>query len=53
MNGFINHAVRFNEYDALFRAFDNPEDKIGIEAFVFIEADSFAATLIAQEEHPF
>ena len=47
VDGIMHHAVGFYENDALFRTFGYPEDKVGIEAFVFIEADSFASTLVA------
>ena len=47
MNVFMHHAVGFNKDDTLFHAFGDPENEVGIEAFVLIEANSFASTLIA------
>ena len=44
---FVDHAVRFNKDDALFNSVKDPEDKIRIESFVLIEANPFAATLVA------
>ena len=42
VNRFMNHTVRFDEDNTLFRAFSYPKDEIWIEAFVFIESDTSA-----------
>ena len=42
---FMNHTMRFNKDDALFNSFKDPEDKIRVEPFIFIETNPFAATL--------
>ena len=47
VDGIMHHAVGLYENDALFRTFGYPENKVGIKAFVFIESDSFASTLVA------
>ena len=51
VNGFMHHAVGFDEDDALFGSLGYPEDKIGIEPVVLIEADAFAAALVSEEEY--